>query len=372
MPFEFGLRTPYFLNSMPFEFGLRTPYFLNSMPFEFGLRTPYFTDNPTITNKSSVSTGGYLRSLQLMKAFFAEQYPEFLKGGVVSSGEQILEPILEVLNENYANGFRFEATAVRLLSDKSGVDIDGKLQTTLKRIMFCSTDDVFFLPDMVCDTNTRKDITDFANYWLDDYGCFEISELYDLFAGSLNNRCIDGLENFIAFYEFINKRSVRCVECYCTRIARINRSVKDLSADIAKQIISIIHNEYSGTIDEHTLRDRFSAFSADLLASIIKEHAVELVKTEINGIVCYQTLDALGLSDEFTETLADVIEQIEDLGLTPSEDVLHTALSIHLGVNFKTEYNIPDDKTYRRLIKTYYKNAPKRKWLKGIFAEVPD
>lgn len=89
-------------------------------------------------------------------------------------------------------------------------------------------------------------------------------------------------------------------------------------------------------------------------------------------MVCYQTLDALGLSDEFSDTLAEVLEQISDLGLTPSEEMLRTALSINLGVNFKEEYNIPNDKTYRRLIETYYKNAPKRKWIRGIFAEVPE
>jgi hypothetical protein len=132
------------------------------------------------------------------------------------------------------------------------------------------------------------------------------------------------------------------------------------------------HDEYGGTIDEDILRDKYSAFSAELLTVIIKEHAEELVKTEINGIACYQTLDALGLSDEFTDTLAEVLEQLDDLALVPSEEVLHTALSIRLGVNFKAEYNIPDDKTYRRLIETDYKNAPKRKWLRGIFAEVPD
>jgi hypothetical protein len=43
-----------------------------------------------------------------------------------------------------------------------------------------------------------------------------------------------------------------------------------------------------------------------------------------------------------------------------------------LGVNFKVEYNIPDDKTYRRLIATYYKDAPKREWKYGKFAGVSD
>jgi hypothetical protein len=332
----------------------------------------YFTDNPTQTNRSSVSADGYLRSLQMLKAFLTEQYPELLKGDVAPANATVPESILTALTENYINGFRFDTTAIRLLSEKAQAEIDGKIQSKLKRLMFRRNDDVYFLPDMVCDAETCMEITDFANNWLDDYGCFEISELYDLFATNLNSRCIDSLEHFQAFYEFINRRDVRCVEYYRTRIARINRSVKDLSIDIATQIISIAREEFGGTINEDDLCDRFTAFSVNLLANIIKEHAEELVKTEINGMLCYQTLDALGLSDEFSDTLAEVLEQISDLELTPSEEVLHTALSINLDVNFKAEYNIPDDKTYRKLIETYYKNAPKRKWLKGIFAEVPD
>jgi len=142
--------------------------------------------------------------------------------------------------------------------------------------------------------------------------------------------------------------------------------------DIARKIIVITHDEYGGVISEDDLRNRFPAFSSTLLANIIKEHAEELVKTEINGIICYQTIDAFGLSDEFPNILAETLSQLDDLGLTPSENVLHTALSIRLGVNFKDEYNIPDDKTYRRLIVTYYRDTPKREWKRGIFAKVTE
>jgi hypothetical protein len=277
--------------------------------------------------------------------------------------------ILKILTEDYAHGFKFDTTTLRLLSEKADIDIDEKMQAMLKQAMFRRSDDVYFLLDMIAGAEVRKEIIDFADNWLEDFGCFEVSALYLLFSGNLNNKCINTLEDFESFYEYINKRYVRCVAYYGTRMARINKSISDLSAEIAAKIITITHDEYSGTVDEDELSRRFPAFSLELLTAIIKEHAEELVKTEINGIVCYQTLDALGLSDEFSETLFDVLEQIDRLGLISSEEVLHTALSINLGVNFKAEYNIPDDRTYRRLIDAYYKNAPKRKWLRGIFAE---
>lgn len=281
--------------------------------------------------------------------------------------------IIQVMTEDYPSGFRFSGTAVRLLSDKAGVEIDSGMQTTLKQVMFRRSDDLYFLTEVVADVETQEEITGFANRLLDEYGCFEVSELYALFIDNLNEKCVDDLENFEAFYEFINKRDVRCVGSNGTRIARIqSKSIRELFSDIAIKVIEIAHGEYGGVVREDDLRNRFSAFSAELLSSIIKEYAEKLVKTEINGITCYQTLDALGLSDKLSDTLVEVLAQLDDLGLTPSVEVLHTALSLRLGINFKAEYNIPDDNTYRRLIATYYNDAPKREWKHGKFVEVLD
>jgi len=295
---------------------------------------------------------------------------------------EVLESTINILISDYPNGFTFDATAVRLLSDKSGGDINDNIQSILKFVLFRRGDDVYFMPDLVASAETREKIIGVANIFLDDYGCFEISELYDLLINDLNKKCIDSLENFESFYEFIygklsaaddKRRNIRCVSACGTRIARVRgKNIQDLFSDIAKRVISIANHEYSGVVSEHDLRKRFPAFSVTLLANIIKGYSEELVKTEINGIVCYQTLDALGLSDEFSNILAETLSQLDELGLTPSEDVLHTALSIRLGVNFKAEYNIPDDKTYRRLLVAYYNGAPKREWKRGVFAKTPD
>jgi len=285
----------------------------------------------------------------------------------------IPDSVINILTSDYPNGFVFDATVIRLLSDKSGIDVDGSIQSALRSEMFRRGDDVYFLLDTVANVEIRREIIEFANNLLGNYGCFEISELYALFIDRFNKRCIDGFENFEAFYMFINKRDIRCVTAYGTRIARVqNRSVYDLTLDIAKKIITITHDEYDGVISEEELQNRFPVFSTTLLANIIKEHTEELVKTEINGIGCYQTIDAFGLSDDFSDILAKTLLQLDDLSLMPSEEVLHTALSIRLGVNLKDEYNIPDDKTYRHLIVAYYKDKPKREWKRGIFTVVQD
>jgi len=293
---------------------------------------------------------------------------------VMPSNTILLNPIISVLWQDYHYGFNFNTTSIRLLAEKTGIDIDTNIQEALKNVMFCRNDSVYFLLDIVVGSEMQDEIINVAEKWLTDYGCFEISELYAQFIDNINKKAIRNLDDFVAFYEHIHRRNVRCITHYGTRIARIQKeNICGLFSKIATNIISIIHkDEFGGVISEDDLRTYFPAFSVDLLSNIIKEYIEEFVKTEINGIVCYQTVDAIGLSDEFSNTLAEVLEQLDELSLPPSEEILHTALSIKLGVNFKAEYNITDDKAYRRLIAAYYKEATKRDWKKGIFAEVQD
>ena len=85
--------------------------------------------------------------------------------------------------------------------------------------------------------------------------------------------------------------------------------------------------------------------------------------------MCYQTFDALGLPEDFSEQLAKTLERLDEIGLEPTQDVLHTAVSLKLGINFMAEYNLPDWETYRRLIAIFYKAEPHREWKSNIFGE---
>jgi len=203
---------------------------LEAMSADDGLEKAYkamehfFTANPRQTGTAATAARSYTDTLRLFKEFITEKMPELLNDGT-KTVKIIPKELLTVLSENYSTGFRFETTAVRLLSDRTGVEIDTVLQNALKRSMFCRKDDVYFLLDNAADAETRKDIISSADCWLDDYGCFELSELYALFTDKVNNDCIGDVDDFEALYEFINKRDVRCVAYYGTRIARIQKRV---------------------------------------------------------------------------------------------------------------------------------------------------
>jgi len=293
----------------------------------------------------------------------------------INNAQTIPEPVLSVLLNEYTNGFRFDSTSLRLLSRKTDFDIDEHMQSALKQQMFSRDDDIYFLFDLIASTETRKEIVDFADLLLAEYGCFELPELYRLYADRLNRKIIINADNFEKFYEQIGNPNVRCVAApyIGNKIARFRKNAnvwRNFEA-IANKIIAVASDEFAGVISEDDLHAKFCAFSADLLAKIIERCADDrLIHTEINDIVCYQTLEALGLPENFSNTLSETLERLEELNLSPTEDVLHTALSLTLGVNFMADYNLPTQKIYRRLIDISYKGEPRRQWYGGVFMEV--
>ena len=335
----------------------------------------FFTDNPTKTNNPSGSARGYFRSLCMLKKFFAEKYPELLRpNSAVNSAPSVPDAVIDVLNKNYTSGFRFETTYINLLSSATGLEVDGCMQSGLKRIMFRRDDEIYFLLDIVADAVTRKDIIDFADTYLQEYGCFEIPEFYKLYENRVNPNCIRNADDFEIFYEQIGKSGVCCVQApyVGNRIARYsNGSVWGTFKELAAKIITVISEEYYGSCNEDDLHTKFCAFSTDLLGKIIKQCAAdELIRVEINGSVCYQTFDAFGLPNDFSEVLAEALERLSDIGLDPTQDALHTTLSLKFGVNFREEYNLPDWDAFRRLLAAFYKAKPRREWKYNIFGEV--
>lgn len=334
----------------------------------------FYTENPLQTNNPSGSARGYLRSLRMLKEFLDENYPQLLNAETaVVSSPSVPEAVVEVLNKNYASGFRFDSTYINLLSNASCAEVDARMQAALKRIMFRRDDGIYFLLDIVADATTRKSIIDFADSYLEKYGCFEIPEFYKLYEEKVNPNCIRNADDFESFYEQIGKGGVRCVQApyIGNRIARYsNGAVWSTFTEVAAKIVSMIRDEYYGSCNEDDLHTKFCAFSTDLLGKIIKQYAAkELIRVEINESVCYQTFDALGLPENFSESLAEALEQLSDIGLDPTQDALHTTLSLKLGVNLMAEYNLPDWETYRRLIAAFYKTEPRREWKSNIFVE---
>ena len=284
------------------------------------------------------------------------------------------ETILDVLRSTYSGGFRFEATSISLLARISGIQIDTKIKENLENSMFGRRDGVFFLPDQIADVDTQTDLLVTTDAYLQDYGCFEVSEVYKEFEKRLNSACIKTVEDFEDYYLWVAQEKVRCVAVpqIRTRVVRYSGgNVWETFGEVAKKIVSFINEGHYGSCAEDELQEKFPAFSKYLLGKIVR-HCVpdELVRVEINDTICYQSFAALGLPEDFPEVLSTTLERLDEIGLPVSQETLHTALSLQLGVNFKSEFSLPDWDTYRRLISAYYKGQPHRDWRNNMFAEV--
>lgn len=113
----------------------------------------------------------------------------------------------------------------------------------------------------------------------------------------------------------------------------------------------------------------FPVFSAPFLDRLLEKYTDEIINTKINDFLCYQTIESLGLRSDFSFILGAVLDEIDNLSLAPSQEIVHAILSVKLGYNFRDEFNILDDKTFRRIISLHYRGSQPRSWKSGNFWE---
>lgn len=285
--------------------------------------------------------------------------------------------VCESIIQNYPNGIVFSTTAIRLLSGKLGFSIDEHMQVEIQRQMFKCADGIWFFPDAIADNNSQQQILINAAQWLKRWHFFSISALYESAYSLISDKC-DNLDNFESFYNYLastdpalnNTRTVTWWNMF--RVVR----TKDISCDTAFSQISgnnlkpLIDNA-GGVLSESDLLCEFPALDSGLLTAIIRDYMPWVFKTEIGGLVCFQNEYHMGLSGDFKDRLVAVINKLVEIRIPLSDDNINTALSLELNVNFCEEYNIPDKKTFRRLIERHYIEEPARIWLGGLFVEVP-
>lgn len=349
---------------------------------------PNFQEVDRESGRGTFSAGlsAYRRYVRYLECGIEEEFPSTMAASEILVSDKnydnlpkqmdmtIPGVILDVLRETYAGGFRFEATSINLLASASGVQINEKLKEKLEHFMFGRKDGIFFLPDQVADKETQIDILATADTYLQDYGCFEISEIYQKFENQLKPACIRTADDFEDYYLWATQENVRCVAApqIGNRIVRYSGgNVWRAFGDIAQKMVMFINEWHYGSCTEEELHEEFSAFSKNLLDKIARHCASgELVRVKINDTICYQSSASLGLPENFSEILSSVLERLDEIGLSVSQETLHTALSLELGVNFKSEFSLPDWDTYRRLISSYYKGQPHREWRNNTFVEV--
>ncbi|MDR0611479.1 MAG: hypothetical protein LBG58_15330 [Planctomycetaceae bacterium] len=272
----------------------------------------------------------------------------------------------EFLIEHYPNGFTFEPMSLRLLEERIG---NGKwndeIIKELQEQAFERSDGVYFFPEQIADDETCLNILITADDWIDRYGCFSLNALWQKYLPHIKNLT----DNICDFEIFLVKLQLyKCFNVYPVgiRLARaIGTDRKLTEQKLVKHIQDRLDENY-GTATEHDILNHIPALDADLLSAIVKNYLPEVLQTEINGIICYQQQEVVGIPEDLTEKINETIIQIEAVKLPVSEDAMHVILSLTYQTNFNETYQIPNKKTFRQLIDQHY-HGEAREWKGGQF-----
>lgn len=272
--------------------------------------------------------------------------------------------IYKVIQAEYSNGIRFDETVIRLLNGKTGIEVNNDIICTLQKTMFRRSDGLFFLKNTIISNEESKILCEKIIQYLHEYPLCDVNILYrtDSLPGIRN------VNDYIDFLQFLLPNTIRISTLYGFRIIRpIMISKNAAEKELIQNIIAMIKDK--GCITEEELMNEYPVLTSTLLKKLLEKNADKVISTTINEILCYQTIETMGFDDEFSETLNDVITEVEELSLLPTQETLNVLLSIRMGQNFMDAYDIPDEKTFRHIIAMYYTGKKVRVWKSGSFVE---
>lgn len=309
-------------------------------------------------------------SLEQMRFWGIPKYESKITKEIKDSEPSISENILSAIREFYSTGLRFEDTVIRLLEEKTRESINENIKQALRKQMFCRGDEVYFLPDTIL-TKEQKELVNKESILalLSKFSCIDIEALWDTCSSNGSSPCLRSAEDLERYLNYLMPDDVRIGNGLKTRIARkIGKSVNDSLKESAQKVVRTI-TDY-GCITEEDLLQAYPVFSGSFLKELLEKYTDEVLPTIINDFLCYQTIESMGLGEEFSETILKTLEELDRLSICPSQEILHALLSVKLGYNVRDEYSIPDDKTFRRFISVYYTGSEKRNWKAGNFVGV--
>jgi len=276
----------------------------------------------------------------------------------------------QLIIEKYPNGFSFEPTALRLVEGKIGEKLDEIDIAEMKQEMFQRQDEVYLFVEQIASEKNRKEIVETAEHWIDSFGCFSLDALFEKYAVKIKN--IFNVEDFGTFLEKLHYplEAYKTIgypippKCYLTRPIGITKEIA--LQKLAQCIKEVIDEKYSAA--DYEIMERIPALNGELLIAVVKDKIPQVIKTENNGVQCFQFSEN-HLPDDLETKIKGIIEQFERINLPLSQEALHTALSLAYNCHFNEMYMIPDMKSFRQLAAMYYKNED-RNWKNNVFVKL--
>lgn len=328
---------------------------------------------PGVYTEMNYSANDLVKKLKLFfeccgmdPAFLIIEYRNSNAG--TGSAESIPDQVRKAIISNYCNGLRFDKTVLRLLSEQAHTKLNDALVKAMQTQMFKRADGLYFLTEMVADDATLARMKANVLNGLQQHGLCEPEVLYHGDSLNISSTCIRNAADYGDFLVYLMPDSVRAVNVFGTKVLKpVDVTTNEAVATISEKLVATIKEQ--GCMTEDDLLIAHPVITGAFLKKILEKGTDEIISTVINGILCYQTIEAMGFDEGFSETLSTILDKACELNLMPTQETLHVLLSIEIGQNFNEAYGIPDDKTFRRVITMYYTGETPRSWKAGKFME---
>jgi hypothetical protein len=202
---------------------------------------------------------------------------------------------------------------------------------------------------MVLEGNYLTAFRQQADWWLEKYGCFSVSRLFDAFRGSLRHvRTVETCAEFLQYLgyraEFPKKAGPFCV----FPSKGLGGALDEVAGTIAKCL-----EESGGALALQQIEEDAPHLSQDALEDVRARMVPEAYRTNINGMPCWCIAGAIALPDDFSAKLADIVGRLEATGKKVTVASLANALDLFYGVRFREEHGLSDDDAFKLICNSH-------------------
>ena len=266
-------------------------------------------------------------------------------------GGMTTDELLAVLTREYPNGVSFDPMAVRLIRQK--VPFGNSQIEDLKALMFQMENGLWFSREMISDDESLLAFERQATEWLMEYGCFSVERLFEEFRGTLchiatSEICAAFLRHLGFTVSVWGKRGRFCSKPPLS----LDESLEAISETIAGWL-----EEADGTLTLNEIEQALPYLAAGALSGIRAHFLPEVHETEVRGVPCWCSTEAIHLPEDFSEKLTTAVDTLVALDGKVTAAKLEFALNLSYRTRLREEYALLDNDTFMRVCAKHYQGG---------------
>lgn len=256
--------------------------------------------------------------------------------------------LLATLAREFPNGVSFNPMAVRLL--RKTIPLEDNQIADLKTAMFQIGGESWFSNEMILTDKSLVALKKQAKGWLKAYGYFSVERLFNDFRSALSH--ITTTEACSAFLQHLGFQVTtwKSVAYFCTLPSIVlDDALITISTTIADRI-----DEAGGTLAFHIIERAMPHLTVNELEQICAYSLPEIHRTEIGGVPCWRSAEAIILPEDFSAQITTIVDTLNILHEKISITKLEFALNLFYKVRFRKEYLLMDKDIFLSICEKHY------------------